>query len=70
MDALAGPTSSTSLSVTVSAVPAELPAIEPAGRRGRLIRLGARDHVLRVTLHPLVCDARSLGVFAHELGVL
>jgi amino acid adenylation domain-containing protein len=38
--------------------------------RGRLIRLGARDHVLLVTLHPLVSDAESLGVFAHELGVL
>jgi amino acid adenylation domain-containing protein len=38
--------------------------------RGRLIRLGARDHVLLVTLHPLVSDAASLGVFAHELGVL
>jgi amino acid adenylation domain-containing protein len=38
--------------------------------RGRLVRLGARDHVLLVTLHPLVCDAESLGIFAHELGVL
>jgi amino acid adenylation domain-containing protein len=38
--------------------------------RGRLVRLGARDHVLLVTLHPLVADAGSLGVFAHELGVL
>ena len=38
--------------------------------RGRLIRLGARDHALLVSLHPLVCDAGSLGVFAHELGVL
>jgi amino acid adenylation domain-containing protein len=38
--------------------------------RGRLIRLGARDHVLLVTLHPLVSDAASLGVFAHELSVL
>ncbi|HEV7627882.1 MAG TPA: condensation domain-containing protein, partial [Streptomyces sp.] len=38
--------------------------------RGRLVRLGARDHVLLVTLHPLVSDAGSLDVFAHELGVL
>ncbi|HEX9939370.1 MAG TPA: condensation domain-containing protein, partial [Longimicrobium sp.] len=38
--------------------------------RGRLIRLGARDHVLLVTLHPLVADAGSLGIFVHELGVL
>ena len=38
--------------------------------RGRLVRLGARDHVLLVTLHPLVSDAGSLGVFAHELDVL
>ncbi|HEX8271798.1 MAG TPA: amino acid adenylation domain-containing protein, partial [Longimicrobiaceae bacterium] len=38
--------------------------------RGRLVRLGARDHVLLVTLHPLVCDAPSLNVFARELGVL
>ncbi|HEX2092789.1 MAG TPA: condensation domain-containing protein, partial [Longimicrobiaceae bacterium] len=36
MDVLAGRTSSTSLSVTVGAVRAELPAIEPAGRDGLL----------------------------------
>jgi hypothetical protein len=38
--------------------------------RGRLVRLGALDHVLLVTLHLLVSDAGSLGVFAHELSVL
>lgn len=36
MDVVAGQTSSTSLPVTVSAVPAEPPAIEPAPRGGGL----------------------------------
>jgi amino acid adenylation domain-containing protein len=38
--------------------------------RGTLIRVADDEHVLLVTLHPLVSDAGSLGVFAHELGVL
>ncbi len=41
----------------------------PLQLRGPLVRLGARDQVLLVTLHPLVSDAESLGVFAHEPGV-
>jgi len=38
--------------------------------RGSLVRLGARDHVLLVTTHPLVCDEWSMGILVRELGVL
>ncbi|HEX8246074.1 MAG TPA: condensation domain-containing protein, partial [Longimicrobium sp.] len=38
--------------------------------RGRLIRLAADDHVLLVTMHHIVSDAWSMGVFTRELGAL
>ncbi|HEU4557685.1 MAG TPA: amino acid adenylation domain-containing protein, partial [Longimicrobium sp.] len=38
--------------------------------RGRLIRIGADDHVLVVTLHHIVSDAWSMGVLTRELGTL
>ncbi|HYH81146.1 MAG TPA: amino acid adenylation domain-containing protein, partial [Longimicrobium sp.] len=38
--------------------------------RGRLVRLAADDHVLFVTMHGMVADGWSMGVFFHELGVL
>ncbi|HYH82826.1 MAG TPA: amino acid adenylation domain-containing protein, partial [Longimicrobium sp.] len=38
--------------------------------RGRLIRIGADDHVLLVTLHHIVSDAWSMGVLTRELGTL
>ncbi len=38
--------------------------------RGRLLRVGDEDHVLLLTMHHIVSDAWSLGVFARELGVL
>ncbi|HST59989.1 MAG TPA: amino acid adenylation domain-containing protein [Longimicrobium sp.] len=38
--------------------------------RGRLVRLGARDHVLLVTVHHIVFDGWSMDVFVQELGAL
>ncbi|HEX8433205.1 MAG TPA: amino acid adenylation domain-containing protein, partial [Longimicrobium sp.] len=38
--------------------------------RGRLVRLAADDHVLLVTMHHIVSDGWSLGVFVHELSTL
>ncbi|HEX2080603.1 MAG TPA: non-ribosomal peptide synthase/polyketide synthase [Longimicrobium sp.] len=38
--------------------------------RGRLIRLAADDHVLLLTMHHIVSDAWSTGVFTRELSAL
>ncbi|HEU4882195.1 MAG TPA: amino acid adenylation domain-containing protein [Longimicrobium sp.] len=38
--------------------------------RGRLIRLAEDDHVLHVTMHHVVSDGWSMGVFTRELSVL
>ena len=38
--------------------------------RAALVRLSVRDHLLLVTLHHIVSDAWSTGIFARELGVL
>ncbi|WP_414682885.1 amino acid adenylation domain-containing protein, partial [Longimicrobium sp.] len=38
--------------------------------RGQLIRLAADDHVLVVTMHHIVSDGWSMGVFTRELGAL
>jgi amino acid adenylation domain-containing protein len=38
--------------------------------RARLLRLGAEEHVLLLTLHHVVGDAWSLGVLSRELSVL
>lgn len=38
--------------------------------RGRLIRLAAQEHVLLITMHHIVSDGWSLGVFIHELSTL
>jgi pristinamycin I synthase 3 and 4 len=38
--------------------------------RTRLLRLGVEDHVLLVTMHHIVSDGWSLGVFWGEVGVL
>jgi len=38
--------------------------------RGRLLRLGADEHVLLLTLHHIVADGWSMGVLARELGAL
>ncbi|HEU4562188.1 MAG TPA: amino acid adenylation domain-containing protein, partial [Longimicrobium sp.] len=38
--------------------------------RGRLIRLAGDEHVLLVTMHHIVSDGWSLGIFARELSVL
>ncbi|HET7233884.1 MAG TPA: amino acid adenylation domain-containing protein, partial [Longimicrobium sp.] len=38
--------------------------------RGRLVRMAAGDHVLLITMHHIVSDGWSLGVFARELGAL
>jgi amino acid adenylation domain-containing protein len=38
--------------------------------RGRLIRLGDREHVLLITLHHIVSDGWSIGVLMRELGAL
>ncbi|HEU0302475.1 MAG TPA: amino acid adenylation domain-containing protein, partial [Longimicrobium sp.] len=38
--------------------------------RGRLIRLAAEDHVLLITMHHVVSDAWSMGLFVRELSAL
>ncbi|HEU4885849.1 MAG TPA: condensation domain-containing protein, partial [Longimicrobium sp.] len=38
--------------------------------RGRLIRLADDDHLLAVTMHHIVSDGWSLGVFTREVGAL
>ena len=38
--------------------------------RARLLRLGATEHVLLLTLHHIIFDGWSLGVLLRELGVL
>ncbi|HET7463150.1 MAG TPA: condensation domain-containing protein, partial [Longimicrobium sp.] len=38
--------------------------------RGRLVRIGDDDHVLLITMHHIVSDAWSMGVFTRELGAL
>ncbi|HEY7769992.1 condensation domain-containing protein, partial [Longimicrobium sp.] len=38
--------------------------------RGRLVRLAEDDHVLLVTMHHIVSDGWSMGVFTRELGAL
>jgi len=38
--------------------------------RGRLLRFGEREHVLLLTMHHIVSDGWSMGVFAGELGAL
>jgi amino acid adenylation domain-containing protein len=38
--------------------------------RGRLVRIGDDDHVLLVTMHHIVSDGWSMGVFTRELGAL
>ena len=38
--------------------------------RGRLVRLARDDHVLLITMHHIVSDGWSMGVFTRELGAL
>ncbi|HET7460190.1 MAG TPA: amino acid adenylation domain-containing protein, partial [Longimicrobium sp.] len=38
--------------------------------RGRLVRLGDDDHVLLITMHHIVSDGWSMGVFTRELSAL
>jgi amino acid adenylation domain-containing protein len=38
--------------------------------RGRLVRIGDEDHVLLITMHHIVSDGWSMGVFTRELGAL
>ncbi|HYH81956.1 MAG TPA: amino acid adenylation domain-containing protein, partial [Longimicrobium sp.] len=38
--------------------------------RGRLLRLAVDDHLLLVTMHHIVSDGWSMGVFVRELGAL
>jgi hypothetical protein len=38
--------------------------------RATLLRLGAEDHLLLLSLHHIACDEWSLGVLARELGAL
>ncbi|HEU0301079.1 MAG TPA: amino acid adenylation domain-containing protein, partial [Longimicrobium sp.] len=38
--------------------------------RGRLVRLAADEHVLLITMHHIVSDAWSMGVFTDELSTL
>ena len=38
--------------------------------RGRLVRLAEAKHVLLITIHHIVSDGWSTGVFARELGQL
>jgi amino acid adenylation domain-containing protein len=36
----------------------------------RLLRLGAQEHILLLTMHHIISDGWSMGVLLHELGVL
>lgn len=38
--------------------------------RARLLKLGDEDHVLLLTMHHIICDGWSFGVFFRELGAL
>ena len=38
--------------------------------RGRLIRVGAQEHVLLMTVHHIVFDGWSMGILIRELGAL
>lgn len=38
--------------------------------RGKLLRLGAHDHVLLFTLHHIICDAWSTGVLVEEVSIV
>ena len=38
--------------------------------RATLLRLGAREHILLISMHHIVSDIWSLGVFVREMGVL
>jgi amino acid adenylation domain-containing protein len=38
--------------------------------RGRLVRMAAEDHVLLLTMHHIVSDGWSVGIFTHELSTL
>ncbi|HEV2736834.1 MAG TPA: amino acid adenylation domain-containing protein, partial [Longimicrobiaceae bacterium] len=38
--------------------------------RGRLVQIGDDDHVLLITMHHIVSDGWSVGVFTRELGAL
>ena len=38
--------------------------------RGQLLQLADQEHVLLMTVHHIVCDGWSIGVFLHELSVL
>ncbi|HEU4456626.1 MAG TPA: condensation domain-containing protein, partial [Longimicrobium sp.] len=38
--------------------------------RGRLARIGDQDHLLLITMHHIVSDGWSMGVFTRELGAL
>jgi amino acid adenylation domain-containing protein len=38
--------------------------------RARLLRLGAKEHVVLLTLHHIISDGWSMGVLVRELGVL
>ncbi|AGY58064.1 non-ribosomal peptide synthetase [Gloeobacter kilaueensis] len=54
------------------ATEAQLPFDLAAGPlvRARLLRLGATEHILIVTLHHIVSDGWSIGVFIQELAIL
>ncbi len=56
----------------VAAEEARRPFSLAAGRllRSSLLRLGEREHVLLLTLHHIVADGWSLGVFVQELSAL
>src|SRR5690606_28376972 len=36
--------------------------------RGQLLRLADDDHIVCITMHHIVCDAWSMGLFARELA--
>ena len=38
--------------------------------RGRLIGVGEKEHVLLITMHHIVSDGWSMGVFSNELSTL
>ena len=38
--------------------------------RGRLLRMSAREHVLMLTMHHIVCDGWSLGIIIREVAAL